>query len=228
MKRLSNVATVVGLLWVIGCVVIPDTFEARIYVDIRHIEEQADQVMDYVQGKSDTFPEVTAADAEPAKKTSWLRQTWDYLSPIQVAYAQELDESSPRVKQIADAMRARNAEVEKAKKSGAVGENNRGFLELKKSELLSGSEEVNSVQRLIAADNEDRKALYQEIARLNKANDVDVSTVENVYAKKRRERARPGELVQLPDAGAEFDAFKGSAIGKRLGDKCQAGAWVNF
>ncbi|MEK7793401.1 MAG: DUF1318 domain-containing protein [Candidatus Hydrogenedentota bacterium] len=228
MKRFCNVATIVGLLWVIGCVMIPDTFEARIYVDIRHIEEQADQVMDYVQGKSDTLPDATPAPAESEKKTSWLRQTWDYLLPIQVAYAQELDESSPRVKQIADAMRARNADVEKAKKTGAVGENNRGFLELKKSELLSGSEEVNSVQRLIAADNEDRKALYQEIARLNKANNVDVSTLESVYAKKRRERAQPGELVQLPDAGAEFDEFKAGALGKRLGAKCQAGAWVNF
>ena len=108
-------------------------------------------------------------------------------------------------------MKARFGDVEAAKKTGAVGENNRGFLEMIKPDAIADAEQRNNVQRVVAAENEDRKALYQEVARLNSDQNLTVGTVERIYAQKRLERAKSGEVFQLPPAGADFDAFAASA-----------------
>ncbi len=227
MRRASNFITVAALLVILGCVVIPDTFEAHITIDIRHVEEQADHVLDYVEGKTETIEEVKV----PAPQ-SMLRRTIDFLSPIRVAYAAEQDsemkDTSPLITQIADSMKKRFPEVEALKKTGAVGENNRGLLELVKPDALENDDARNAAQRTISADNEDRKALYKEVARINSEQSLKVATVERVYAQKRLERAKPGELFQLPPAGADFDAFAASTPGKKLGGACRADAWVTI
>jgi uncharacterized protein len=156
-----------------------------------------------------------------------LERALDALNPIQTAYAAEVKEDSARVKQIANSMRARNAELESAKKTGAVGENNRGFVELVKADAIADADQKNAVQRTIAAENDDRKALYQEIARLNSDQNMTVSTVERVYAQKRLERAKSGELCQLPPAGDDYDTYMASAAGKKLGSAA-AGSWVTI
>lgn len=225
MRRFSNIATVVALVLVLGCVVIPDTFNANITVTIRHIEEQADQILDYVEGKTDSLPGLAEGEAE---NTSLLRRAIQYLSPIQVAYAAELNQSSPRIKQIATQMKNRFAEVQAAKSTGAVGESNRGLLELVKPDRIGDSDEKNRIQRVIAADNDDRKALYKEVARINKDQNLTVSAVERVYAQERLGRAKAGDLYQLPPTGSDFDKFKNSAAGKRLGAQCVAGGWATI
>ncbi len=225
MKRVSRTAIAAAIALLAGCVVIPDTFDANINVTIRHIQEQADKVLDFVEGKSDTLPEITAP-AESEKKSSIIDSVWNALDPVPTAYAAEVKEDSARVTQIAASMKARYAEVESAKKTGAVGENNRGFLELVKADAIADANQKNAVQKTIAAENDDRKALYQEIARLNSDQNMTVSAVERVYAQKRLERAKSGEMFQLPPAGADFDAFAASAVGKKVGEA--AGAWVTI
>lgn len=223
MKRVSRTAIAAMVALVAGCVVIPDTFDANINVTIRHIQEQADEILDYVGGKTDTLPSVTGA---PEQSSSLLERAFDALDPIATAHAQ-VKEDSARVKQIATSMRARNAELDAAKKTGAVGENNRGFVELVKADAIADADQKNTIQRTIAAENDDRKALYQEIARLNSDQNMTVSTVERVYAQKRLERAQSGELFQLPPAGDDYDTYMASAAGKKLGSAA-AGSWVTI
>lgn len=225
MRRFSNWATIVAVLFLIGCVIIPSELNLNIDVTIRHIEEQADQFLDYVEGKSDVLPGLEAPEAE---STSFLRRTVDFLSAIQVAYAAELNQSSPRVTQIAQKMKERYPDVQAVKATGAVGESNRGLLEMVKPERIESPEERNRAQRIIAADNEDRKALYKEIARINKDQNLNVGTVERVYAQERLQRAKTGDAFQLPPSGKDFDAFKASEAGKRLQDRCVPGAWVTI
>lgn len=224
MKRQSLAFTGAMLVLVMGCIQLPDHFEARISIEIRHIiEEQAGEFLDYVEGKSEVLP---GMEEEGPDDTSWLRDTADFFSPIRVAYAAELKSTSPLVSQIADKMKVRHQDVGALKKTGAVGENNRGLLELAKPDLLSGDDKKNEAQRLVAAENGDRKALYKEIARLNRDQDLDVATVERVYASKRLERAKAGDLFQLPPAGEDFNKVKNSPLGKKLGTECTPGAWV--
>jgi uncharacterized protein YdbL (DUF1318 family) len=222
MKRIPGAIKVAFLVVLVGCVVIPDTFDVSISIDIRHIEEQANDLLNYVEGKTDVSP------ATDGPQSSRIRKVLDFFSPMRVAYAAQLKDSSPLVNQIATKMRKRNLELDTVKKTGAVGENSRGLVELVKPETLGGSDEKNAAQRLIAAENEDRKALYQEVARINSDQNLKVGTVERIYAQKRLERAKRGELFQLPPAGDDFDAFKKSTAGKKLGSACAPGAWVTI
>jgi uncharacterized protein YdbL (DUF1318 family) len=226
MKRsiTTSLAAIVALI--AGCVVIPNTFDANINVTIRHIQEQADGILDFVSGASDELPAVGAAPGSNDK--SMLQNILKSIDPVRTAYAAEINESSPRVQQIANSMRTRFNDIEAAKKTGAVGENNRGFLEMRNPDAIADATKRNEVQRVIAADNEDRKALYQEIARLNSDQNLTVGTVERIYAQKRLERAKSGELFQLPPAGADFDAFAASPTGKKLGGAAKPGEWVTI
>lgn len=206
----------------IGCVVIPDTFDANINITIRHVEEQADNFLGFVEGDLSTLGGEASSNS-----TSSLHGAVDLFSPLQVVYASdEGTQTSTRMKQIAESMKKRFKLVEDIKKTGAVGESNRGLLELVKPELITIPEKKNELQRIMADENKDRKALHQEVARLNADQKMTTSTVEKVYANKRLERGKKGELFQLPAKGETFDKFKVSKMGKALGDKCIASAWV--
>lgn len=228
MPQVAKVSSAAFLAALIGCINIPDTFEARIYIDIRHIEEQADKFLDYVEGKSETLPSFSAPADDQSSRLSFIPTHFAALFSSGVVYAQELKDDSPLVKQIADAMKARHPELEALKRTGGVGENNRGFVEVVDASKFASPEAENEAQRLVAAENEDRRALYKEVARLNSAEGVTVSTVEAVYALKRLERASSGHVVQLPPPGPNFDAFKSSAAGQQLGAAAQPGAWVTM
>ena len=227
MKRFVSALVAAGLIVGLGCVRIPKKFEAHITVDIRHhVEEQAESVLDFIEGKSDT---VSIEEKAPAPQgTSWLEPLWQVVSPLGVAYATELKTSSPAITEISQRLRERHAQLEALKKKGCAGENNRGYVELREAERIEEPEERNQAQRIIAAENKDRKDLYKEIAQINEEDHVSVSMVERVFAQKRLERAQPGELFQLPKRGEDFDAFRASKAGQRLGAACVPESWVRI
>lgn len=226
MRKRSFVLAGVIFLCIMGCVVRTEhTINAHITLDIRHIKEQASDVLDFIEGTRDELPAAETAETEQ----SFLQRAWEMLDPMPTAYAQEdLNRVSPRVKQIASKMRERYGKVEAFKKQGCFGENNRGYVELRECDDLTDADARNAAQQLMAEENKDRKALYNEVARLNEDEGVAVSTVEKVYASERLTRAGTGEVVQLPVAGDAFDAFKQSAKGQALGSQCQPGAWVTL
>jgi uncharacterized protein YdbL (DUF1318 family) len=157
-----------------------------------------------------------------------LHDAVEWLNPIPVAYAAELKQASPAVQEILKRQRERNSQIDELKASGAAGESNRGLVELRPSEKLSDAAKKNAAQQLISAENADRKALYKEIATLNQDQNISVSAVERVFAQKRLDRAKSGQTFQLPEAGDDFDAFKKSDLGKKLGADCKPGAWVTI
>lgn len=225
MRRILMACAAAALVIVLGCVNIPKTFDAHITVDIRHhIEEQASSVLSFIEGDT---PAIEPVAAPEAGSQSWLHQMWEAISPIKTAYAAtEMKSDSPEIRAVAQSMRERNSAVQALKKAQQVGESNRGYLELWEQDKISDPEKLNEAQRLVAAENKDRKTLYQEVARLNKDTNVSVTMVERVYAQERLKRAAAGEVVQLPPKGGDFDSFAASPAGKKLGTECQPEAWV--
>jgi uncharacterized protein YdbL (DUF1318 family) len=221
MKKVLIAAVIAGFILVMGCVRIPSKFEAHITIDIRqHIEQQAAGTLDFIEGKSNALP----GQEPPPKKTSWL----DVLAPMPVAYAADLNMTSPEIARIAEQLRNRNDQIQALKSKGRVGENNRGYVDLRDTGKTGDPKERNEVQRVVAAENKDRKDLYQEVARNNKDKNVSVAEVERVYAAQRLKRAKPGEIVQLPLKGADFDEFKATPQGQGLGTECVPNAWVTL
>ena len=216
--------TAVSLIATLGCVIrTQHTIDAHVTLDIRYIKDQADDVLDFIEGERDVLPDIGAS-----RQSSLMENLWDAVAPIRVAHAQELRSSSPVVQELATRMRARHPQIEALKTNGALGENNRGYVHLFEHESLAEADKRNAAQQLVAAENADRKALYREIAVLNEEARVSVTQVERIYAQRRLERARSGERFQLPPAGKDFDDFKASEMGRRIGDEARPEAWVTL
>lgn len=126
----------------------------------------------------------------------------------------------------AKAMRTRHDEVAALKAEGCLGENARGYLELRPQRRLEDPEEKNAVQRLLAAENADRRTLYRETARASGTLHLSVSAVERRFAAAWLRMGQPGALFELPKSGEAFDAFVQSEAGRALGPLCKPGAWV--
>lgn len=214
-----------ALLALAGCVIRTEhKIDAHITLDIRHVQEQAADVLNFIEGKTDTLP----GFEEEAKPTSWLQKSLDFINPFEPAYAAEMKTDSARVKEIATELRKNNDDIAKLKKDGCLGETNRGYVDLKDCDALKDADAKNKAQTLVAEENKGRKALYNEIARLNKDDGVTVTKVEQIYAVERLKRGKAGEEFQLPAAGDLFDDIKKSDLGKKLGDKCKPDAWVKI
>jgi len=231
MKRFCAAFASAVLLVGVGCGLIPlrteHTINAHIVIEIRQqIEEQADDVLDFIEGTDDAL---AAPEQESADSMSWLDHAVDFLRPVRPVYAAEMAElDSPRIREIAKTLKQRHPKLQALKKKSVAGEDNQGYVALRNADRFAEPEDKNAAQKLIAAENADRKELYKEIARLNEEHGVTLSMVERIYARKRLERAEPGEIFQLPPKGADFDEFKESKRGKKLGEACVPEAWVTI
>jgi uncharacterized protein YdbL (DUF1318 family) len=107
-------------------------------------------------------------------------------APAQATY--DIKEMTPAVKSALDGRKSRFAELKTMKTQGVVGENNRGYVQ-----ALGGGKDVIA---LVAAENRDRKQVYEAIVTQNKLGAGALATVEAVFARVQRDKADPGDKVQ--------------------------------
>jgi uncharacterized protein YdbL (DUF1318 family) len=210
-------------LLTVGCVLTTrHTIDAHIVVDVRYVEEYADDALDYIEGKSEELPSL----AEGAQKQSvWQGLRSFFASPVAYAAETELKVESARARQLLQRMRERHPKVEALKRKEAVGESNEGYVVLRNPEELEDAEAVEDAKAVIEEENDDRKAYYREVARLSKAT---LAEVQRIFAQRRLDRADKGAIFQLPPPGQDFEEFKDSSAGERLGDDCRPNAWVTI
>ena len=110
------------------------------------------------------------------------------LSTAVLAQTYDIKEMTLAVKSALESRKARFGELKSFKATGAVGENNKGYVE-----ALSGGADVNA---LVAAENKDRKFVYEAILEQNGLDASAIGTVEKVFGKVQRGKAAPGEKVQ--------------------------------
>lgn len=163
MKWLTG--TVSGLM-LVSCVTI------NIYFPAAAAEKAADRIIEDVWG-----PETQPADtAEPDKQdkqssTSDSRlplamSVLNWMVPQAEAAGADININSPAINALQSNMKTRHESLKPFYNSGAIGLTDDGFITLRdaKSVPLKDRNQLNS---LIAAENNDRKALYAEIARAN-------------------------------------------------------------
>ena len=68
-----------------------------------------------------------------------------------------------------------------------IGENNRGYVEVLKSDAQAES--------IATAENANREVIYQTIAEQNGLSE-EIATIEKVFAQVQHEKADPGEMIQ--------------------------------
>lgn len=229
MKRILIGTIIVAVVVVLGCTLRTEhTIDAHITVDIRHIEKQADNVLDFIEGESDKLPPVEPA--ETPEESSFIGPFFDAITPVRQAHAGELKSDSERIREIAKSLKERFPKIEALKKQGIIGENDRGYIELRPNDALEeDTERKNDIQKLAHEENEDRKKLYIEIVKLNAdQTDLSLTVVERIYAKKRLERAKTGEIFRLPPEGKDFDEFKEVLKKKRVEGKIAPKEWIKI
>lgn len=107
--------------------------------------------------------------------------------------------TNPAIRKIIDSRAERLPAVNRLKSAGVVGESNRALLEIRNLQRLDDLRARAEAQRLVREENEDREALFKEIARAKGVDFEQLPLVRETYAETMRQYARPGDLIQLPD-----------------------------
>lgn len=148
----------------------PIKIEAHVTIDVREIKQEARSIEDMVSG-----------GAPGARPTSRLG---DWLVPS--AWA----ELSPEVMSAINSRKERFAKLKEYKAQGLVGEDLQGHVA-----ALGGGPEV---QALVEAENRDREVIYQAQVKEKGLPPEAIDTVRATFAQEQRDRAEPGEKIQLP------------------------------
>ncbi|MDZ7269772.1 MAG: YdbL family protein [candidate division KSB1 bacterium] len=92
-------------------------------------------------------------------------------------------------------------DVEEFKREGLVGENARGYLEIRDPQRAAADpERARLLEKIVAEENRDRQIIMQRIIDINPAIAAsDQAEVEKAFASLNRESAKPGEWIQLPN-----------------------------
>jgi hypothetical protein len=119
------------------------------------------------------------------------------LLPQIVAAQANLEINTPAINATRNAMAARYPQLEPFLASGAVGLTRDGMVALRDANAVPLSQRA-AVNTLVAQENQDRAALYREIARANGHPEWEAD-IRNTFARRWIERAQPGWWYQ--DAG---------------------------
>jgi len=112
------------------------------------------------------------------------------------AASYDIKEMTPEVKSALDGRRSRFDELKSFKAQGTIGENNKGYVEVLKSDAAA--------QSIADAENRDRRFIYQTIVAQNGLPENALSTVETVFAQVQRDKASVGDKIQ--DASGSWAA----------------------
>jgi len=174
---------------VISCAVIT----VNVYFPTEAVEEAAEKIIDEIQGEDDS-----QSTADNSDQQSFFQKAVPFnFFENSTVYADEIDLNltTPAIRKLIDSMKARNTEIMQFKGKGTIGETNDGMLAIRKMDGLGG-EEIRTVKRLLRAENNDREALYKELATANKISLSDVGKIKTVFAKTLKAKARAGHWYQ--------------------------------
>jgi len=142
----------------------------NIYFPAAAAEKAADRIIEDVWGPETTPKESTTPEEQqssfnlPEKSLVLTVLNW-LVSPVEAAEV-NINISSPAINTLQSQMKARHSHLKTHYASGAIGLTADGLITIRDAKAIP-LKSRNSVKRLVADENKDRKALYAEIARAN-------------------------------------------------------------
>lgn len=156
--RLMPVSFAVAVLSVTACVTI------NVYFPAAAAEKAADRIIDDVWNiPKDAAPATTPVSALPLRL---MVAVGDFILPPAQAQQPNIDITSPEVKRVMASIEGRFGSLKPLLDSGAVGLTGDGLVTLRDANAVPLSQR-NAAKTLVADENNDRKALYREIAVAN-------------------------------------------------------------
>jgi uncharacterized protein YdbL (DUF1318 family) len=199
MQRLGQIV-LVGLVWamVITCAQIT----VNIYFPAAEIRDAAAKIEREVRHEDPTPAEVAPPAVPPAGKPQ-SQHHWPLVWHIRFArgvppaMAQDINinVTTPAIRQLVAERKKRFANLLPLFDKGALGENNRGFVEVRDLDKLS-LQEKGRVKTLVEQENSDRQQLYRALAEANNIALDRVSDIATIFAGVNRQEARTGWWIQ--------------------------------
>lgn len=192
MKTMTRSLIVLLTLTVISCVTI------NIYFPAEELRGAADKIVNEVWGDpSQNGTEEAAPTQEKTPGSSFFK----LLRPATAIAAQDINVTTPAIRAIKDAIKSRSAELIEYLDSGHIGLGFDGLLKVRSAAGLSLKQKAQ-VNKLVGAENKDRKRLYSEISSANNFPDK-TDEVQNIFADSWRKQAQKGWYLEKSDGNWE-------------------------
>lgn len=171
----------------------------NIYFPAEQVRGAADRIVDEVWGERAAGSEPDQTAPAPAKPPAQPGSLLKILGPGTASADQDINVSTPEIRAIRESMKERSGQLFPYLDSGHVGIGLDGLLKIRTTEGL-GLKPRADVQHLVEAENQDRRRLYQEIARANgfpeKAHEV-----QSIFAESWRDKAAKGWYLEQEGGG---------------------------
>jgi uncharacterized protein YdbL (DUF1318 family) len=162
----------------------------NIYFPEAAVKQAASEIVQDVRPQ----PPTGKTPAEPAKKQTLSRGAG--FSFVPAAFAQqETTVSTPTIRAIKDSMKQRFPSLKPFYDAGNIGENNKGFVEIRNDGSLSLKDKA-TLRELVRDENNDRTKLYAEVAKALNIDPGQVDRVQKIFAQSWIANAAPGWWVQ--------------------------------
>jgi uncharacterized protein YdbL (DUF1318 family) len=184
MKKLTLSLSLLLVFSVISCVTI------NIYFPAEELRGAADKIVEEVWGE----PSATPIEAAPKPPGSSFLQL---LQPATAYAAQDINISTPEIRAVKDAIKARSGELVPLLTAGYVGIANDGLLKVRSTDGMN-LKQRGQANQLVSAENQDRLLLYKEIAVANGFPEK-VDEIRSIFADSWREQAHTGWYLEKPD-----------------------------
>lgn len=158
-------------LLIFACVTI------NIYFPAEKVESVAGEIVDEIRGQK------PAGEKSPQnEKSNLIRGTLlAFFAPAALA-EEPLTVSNPGIRVLKQQMKARYAQMKPYYQKGILREDNSGYVSLARTSGLSLKEQRN-LKGLVAAENNDRRKLYAEVAKALKIDPSQVNRIAEIFAK---------------------------------------------
>lgn len=165
-------ASLLFLCTLIACVTI------NIYFPAEKVETVAQDIVDDIRGREGA----KEGSQEIEKKDSFFQAIRTCLSPG-IAWAQDVTEvSNATIRALKERMKGRYQQMKSFYDNGLIKEGDDGYVSTGNLGSL-GLKEKRDVSSLVDAENQDRRALYQEVAKALKIDPGQVDRIGQIFAK---------------------------------------------
>ena len=193
--RRFSIFVLAVLALIAGCVTV------NIYFPAAQVEKTAEKFVDDVYQEKTEPPK-----QEPGTKPQSLYERGIIyriarlarFGPAQAFAEEATTVSNATIRGLKDQIGQRHQELLPFYRQGQVGINKDGFLDVRGTSGL-GLPQVASLKRLVNADNDARRQLYEEVAKALNLKPDQVPLVQKIFSKQWRDKAEAGWAVQTDD-----------------------------
>ncbi len=187
-----NKARLIIPLWILSifmaCVTV------NVYFPAKEVEKKAGDIVDDIRKTEPSPP------PPPSRPKSSIDQLYEFMVSNRLAYAQKGDEvSPPAIQSLKQRIRDRFPRLVPFFLKGAIGEGKTGFVEMLENKGGMTAAEKNDMKSLVDAENRDRRALYQEVAKSMNISSDQIGKVQRIFAQKWQRSAERGWWIQKED-----------------------------